>query len=141
MTTRTALRSTLFALTLFATTTAFAADPAARLQAPAADAAAAQWTAFSENLVHALQSGHDGLQRGALRMIIQHGDRVNVDAAVFDVVRIYRDHDDDNMRRMAVVALGQMDHAWATDFLKRSERFEHSSTIRHTIAAVVNAGK
>lgn len=109
------------------------------LVAPKANATAAQWTVFSNNLVDALTSEHDGLQEAAMRMVIQYGDQVRVDDAVFDVMRIYRDHNDENMRRMAVVALGEMNSKWAINFLKRAERFEKSETIKKTIHAVVDA--
>lgn len=40
---------------------------------------------------------------------------------------------------MAVVALGATRDAWATDFLKRSARFEKSPSVRHSIQAVLMA--
>lgn len=98
---------------------------------------AARWETFSSNLVAALQSDMDGVKVAAMQMVIRHGAQVNVDAAVFDVVRIYRNHDNDNMRRMAVVTLGAMDHPWGLDFLQRSQRFEKSPTVQHTLNAVV----
>lgn len=98
---------------------------------------AARWETFSSNLVAALQSDMDGLRSAAMQMIIRYGDQVDVDEAVFDVVRIYRDHDNDHMRRMAVVALGAMNHPWGLDFLQRSQRFEKSPTVQHTLNAVV----
>ena len=98
----------------------------------------AGWDAYSENLEQALASGHEGVQQGALRMIIFYGDNLSISrAGVHDVVRIYRNHDDDRLRRMAVVALGQTRDAWGLDFLKRSAHFEKSSSIRHTINAVL----
>ena len=74
-----------------------------------------------------------------MRLVIQHGEMVDVKPAVFDVVRIYREHEDENMRRMAVVALGNMQSRWAIRFLQRSEQFEKSPAIQHTIRAVVNS--
>lgn len=110
------------------------ANPATR-----AALTARQWQAYSRQLTGALASGHDGLQQGALRMIIQYGDDLAFERpAVFDVVRIYRDHANDNLRRMAVVALGQMHDAWALDFLKRSVRFERTPSVRYTILSVLD---
>ena len=98
----------------------------------------ARWDAFSNTLVQALQSKHDGLKGAAMRMVIQHGDQVNVKPAVFDVMRVYRDHDDENMRRLAVVALGEMNNRWAIRFLSRSLDFEKSPTVRRTMKAVIS---
>jgi hypothetical protein len=99
-----------------------------------------QWETYARQLSGALASGHEGLQQGALRMIIQYGNYLPFERpAVFDVVRLYRDHENPRMRRMAVVALGQMHDAWAIDFLERSARFEKELSVRHTIVSVLAA--
>ena len=72
-------------------------------------------------------------------MIIFYGDQLDVKASVFDVVRIYRNHEDDRMRRMAVVALGTMQSGWAIDFLTRSLGFEKTPAVRQTMQAVIAA--
>ena len=113
--------------------------PAAALAATPVERLAAHWTLFSGGLVDALASGHDGAQQGALRMIIFYGDQLDVKASVFDVVRIYRNHEDDRMRRMAVVALGKMQSRWAIDFLTRSLGFEKTPAVRKTMQAVIAA--
>lgn len=140
--------SAFMALALFAFSFTVSAnantDPEKEAQLEALNASAnvavaeAKWDVFGDRLVDALQSDHEGLQEAAMRLVIQHGDMVNVKPAVFDVVRIYREHEDENMRRMAVVALSNMDSRWAIRFLQRSEKFEDSPTIQHTIRAVVN---
>ncbi|GIV57464.1 MAG: hypothetical protein KatS3mg042_0377 [Rhodothermaceae bacterium] len=110
----------------------------AALQAHAQEAVSkAAWKVFSENLVVALQSDHDGLREAAMRYVIQYNDRVDVRAAVFDVVRLYRDHDNDGLRRMAIVTLGHMDSDWAISFLRLSEDFEQDGALKHTIRAVI----
>ncbi len=103
----------------------------------AAAVAADQWEAFGKSLVRALHTRHQGVRVAALRMVIQYGHQVDVDEAVFDVVRLYRDNKDDAVRRMAVVALGKMQHPWAMDFLRRSARFEQNPAVLHTLRAVV----
>ncbi len=72
-------------------------------------------------------------------MIIFYGDQLDVKASVFDVVRIYRNHEDDRMRRMAVVALGKMQSQWAIGFLTRSLGFEKTPAVRKTMQAVIAA--
>lgn len=96
-----------------------------------------QWQGFSKNLVVALKSENEGLQVAAMGMVIRYGEQVNVKNAVFDVMSVYRNHENEDMRRMALVTLGQMESKWAMDFLSRAERFEKSETLRHTIQAVV----
>ena len=113
-------------------------DAIEALQASARSAnSKVDWTQFSTNLVEALQSAHDGLQQAAMRLVIRHGDNLDVAAAVFDVMRIYRNGDKENLRRMAVVTLANMNSDWALKFLKRSVRFERSKNIRKTIQAVL----
>ncbi len=98
----------------------------------------AQWYSYGDRLADALASGHEGVQQGALRMIILYGDYMELKrTAVFDVVRIYRNHQDDRLRRMAVVALGKIQDPWGLDMLKRSARFEKSPGVGHTIQAVL----
>ncbi|WP_456424993.1 hypothetical protein [Rhodocaloribacter sp.] len=118
-------------------------DPRAEMAELDASAKAAvskaAWGAFSKNLVNALKSDHDGLREAAMRFVIQYGDQVNVKAAVFDVMRIYRNHDNQNLRRMAVVTLGHMNSDWAISFLRLSTDYESSDALRHTIRAVVES--
>ena len=98
---------------------------------------AGKWDAFSENLVVSLRSEYDGVKSAALGMIIRYGDQLDMNEAVFDVMKIYRNHENEKMQRMALVALGQMDNDWAIDFLERAHRFEESKVLRQTIRAVV----
>ena len=98
----------------------------------------ATWKAFSTNLVHALKMDNDGVKVAAMQYIIRYGDKLDVDAAVFDVMGIYRNHHDDNVRRMAVVALGRMQSNGAIGFLRLSMEYEKSETVRYTIQAVVS---
>ena len=118
-------------------------DPKAEMAELDASAKAAvskaAWSAFSKNLVNALKSDHDGLREAAMRFVIQYGDRVEVQAAVFDVMRIYRNHDDQKLRRMAVVTLGHMNSDWAISFLRLSAAYESSDALRHTIRSVVES--
>jgi|GEM_PF-2513589 len=100
----------------------------------------AQWKAFGDRIEEALAADHEGFKQGAMRLIIAHGDKLDIDRnAVFDLVRIYRNDDNDNMRRMAVVALGELEDSWSMDFLNRSIRFESTPKIKHTLFAVVTA--
>ncbi|MFT5142677.1 MAG: hypothetical protein ACI80V_000384 [Rhodothermales bacterium] len=98
-------------------------------------------TTISGSVAEALKSGHRGLESAALRLVISYGKTIDLDdEAVLDVVRLYRDHRDENMRQMAIVAIGAANDDWAVDFLQRSERFEDSPRLRRTIHAVLQAG-
>lgn len=97
-----------------------------------------EWLEYGERLETVLSSGHRGLKHAALRLIIAYGEHFDLsETAVFDVMRIYRDGDTDRVRRMAVVALAQMDSDWAIKFLERSVRFEKSDQVKHTIRSIL----
>lgn len=97
------------------------------------------WREFGARIEVALASTHRGLKNSALRLIIAYGENFDLsESAVFDVMRLYRDGDSERVRRMAVVALAQIDSEWAIKFLERSVRFEKSDQVRHTILAILN---
>ena len=92
---------------------------------------------FSKNLVNTLKSDHDGLKAAAMGMVIRYGDQVDVKDAVIDVMHIYRTHESESMRRLAVVTLGSMNSNMAIRYLERAEQFEDSPVLRQTMRAVV----
>ena len=112
---------------------------AALVASEAAAIDAATWKAFSTNLVHALKMDNDGVKVAAMQYVIRYGDKLDVGAAVFDVMHIYRNHKDDQVRRMAVVALSRMQSRGAIGYLRLSMEYEQSEIVRHTIQAVVSA--
>ena len=114
-----------------------AAETAVVISAPAPAETDARWLRFSKGLVASLRSTNDGVVQSALQHVITYGDRVRVRGAEFDVVRVYREHRDDRMRRMAVVAIGKMGSPWALGFLQRSLPFERSASVRHTMKGVL----
>ncbi len=117
-------------------------DEPGKIEAPAnpATMTAADWEVYCDRLETALASTNDGLRQGALRMVIQYGHYMDFGRlAVFDAVRLYRDHADDRIRRMAAVALLQMNDSWGFDFLERSVPFEKNQTIKRTVLAVLAA--
>ncbi len=96
-----------------------------------------QWDAFSKNLVHAFTTHNEGVKLAALQLVIKYSDYVDVHGARFDMMRLYRDNKDDNVRRMAVVALGKIQNPWALHFFERAVHFEQSDMVRHTMQAVL----
>lgn len=109
------------------------ANPATRTLSPT------QWMEYGKRISEALASEHDGLRQGALRMIIQYGEVLDLDrTAATEVVKVYRNHRNNRLRRMAVVALGQIQEPWSMDFLRRSIPYEKTPSVRHTVANVVS---
>ena len=108
------------------------------LERSATTLSAEQLDVLSHTLSDALESAHFGFQTSALRLMIQYGDQVEFShRTVIEVVRLYRDHSDDRVRRMAVVALGALGDEWGMDFLQRSLPYETAAPVKHTVAAVV----
>lgn len=107
------------------------------MPAPATEMSIEQWQSFSGSLVAALASNHNGLQQGAMRLALQYSDNVDVRAGLVDIMRIYRNHEDENVRRLAVVTLGSIHSTLAVNYLRLNEAFESSETIRKTIRAVL----
>ncbi|MBT8401625.1 MAG: hypothetical protein KJO98_14200 [Rhodothermia bacterium] len=104
----------------------------------AATMTAGQWAEYSDVLGDALHSEVEGLRFAALRLAIQYSDDLTLDrSAIHDMAAMYRSHRNDNVRRMAVVALGSTDDSWAIDYLKRSVPFEKTPRVLHTLKAVL----
>lgn len=96
------------------------------------------WNAFGKNLVKAIASDNEGLQCSAMRLIIQHADKLDVDQAVFDLVRIYRSNKNERIQQLAIVTLHKIQNKWAMGFLKRDLKFQDSPVLRRQIVACVN---
>ena len=61
----------------------------------------------------------------------------DVDEAVFDVVRIYRNNDNVKVRQLALNTLHKMQNNWAMDFLGRSIKFEKSPVIKKQLYCIL----
>jgi len=108
------------------------------------------WDVVSENLVNALQSDNPGLQQSAMRFVIQYADKVNVDDALNNLMRIYRYSEDTKERQLALVTLHKIGSEYAMDFAKRNMKFETDEKIKkmsnaclsdHNSVASVDGGK
>ena len=105
------------------------------------DTEEAKWAAFSNQVRQALTSKHAGLEQGALRQIIRYGTQLDLGRKeAVEVMRICRESDNDDVRRMAVVAIGSMDDAWALGQLASAMEFEEIDRVRKTMQAVVATG-
>jgi len=96
------------------------------------------WAQFSKALKNAAAHDNYGVKLGALQQIAIYGSHLDMDGAVFDVVRVYRNAKNENERILALSALAKMNNAWAIDFLSRSVRFEQNERVRKITIDVVN---
>lgn len=103
-----------------------------------AQVAKTNWDAFSKNLVKAIASDNEGLQLSAMGMIIRYSDSLDVDDAVFDIVRIFRNHKNPRVRRLALVTLHKIQNDWSMYFLQRNRKFETDPAILKQSCCIVN---
>jgi len=136
---RNAKRLLALVITVLVTGAAVADPPTLELQLDeAALFTAADWAAYSDRISDALASDHDGLREAALRMTVLHGQNLTLDRRdTIEMVRLFRDHENARMRRLAVVALNAADDHWGMDMLARSYRFEDDPNVHYQIAAVL----
>ncbi len=88
-----------------------------------------KWDVFSKNIVKAIKSPNEGLRFSAMGMIIRYGDSLNVEDAVFDIMRLFRSHKDVRVRRLALVTLHKIQNKWIIYFLERNQNFEKNEGI------------
>lgn len=96
------------------------------------------WKAFSKNLVKALKSENPGLQQSAMQMVIRYSDWLDVKAAEFDVMRIFRNQKNQAVRQLALMALIGMNSNWAVGFLKTQIEFEEDPIIKKQMLTVTS---
>ena len=98
---------------------------------------AVDWKRVSKNLVRSLASENEGLRQSAMDFFIQHADKLDIDAAVYDVMHVYRNHKDEKVKKLALVTLYKMQNKWAMEFLKVDLRFQDSEELKRMVAAIV----
>lgn len=98
---------------------------------------AVNWKLVSKNLVRSLATGNDGLRQSAMDFFIKHSDRLDINAAVYDVMHIYRNHKDERVKKLALVTLYKMENKWAMEFLKVDLRFQDSEELKRMVAAIL----
>ena len=136
---RTFYRMTAIAAMLLVAGSAAADPPGLILQTDeAARLSATEWVAYSNRISEALASDVNGLREAALRMTVLYGDQLNLDRRdTFEMIRVFRDHENNRMRRLAIVALNAHDDHWGMEMLARSYKFEDDPACRYQIAAVL----
>jgi hypothetical protein len=96
------------------------------------------WEIVSENLVNAIQSDNPGLQQSAMRLVIQYADHVDVEDAVFNMMRLYRYSEDSKVRQLALVTLHKIGDEYAMDFVRRNIEYETDKKIIKLSNACLN---
>lgn len=128
------MKKTTFFLSLLFIVFAFTAT-----QLSATEKTQPDWQAFSENLVNGLQSENEGIRQSAMQLVIEHGDKVDVNNAAFDVLHVFRNNDDQKVRQLALTTLTKMGNERVNYFLKRQVKFEADPVIRKQLEAFAAA--
>ena len=99
------------------------------------------WDAFGKNLVKGIESGNEGVQQAAMRHIILYSQlypgKLDVNDAVWDIMKIFRTHKNPQVRRLAMVALFSIGNERAIFILKRNVKFEEDKDIKQQSYALV----
>jgi hypothetical protein len=98
-----------------------------------------RWQTFSDNLTKSLKSENPGVQYSAMQLIIEYSDNIDVTDGVYDVMRVFRNNNDQKVRKLALVTLYKMNSDWAIEFLKMHQKYEENNEIKKTIASIVMA--
>jgi hypothetical protein len=95
------------------------------------------WKQVSKNLVRSLASDNEGLRQSAMAFFVEHADKLDINESVYDVMRIYRNHPNLRVRKLALVTLYKMQNKWAMEFLKVDLRFQDEQELKNMVAAIV----
>ena len=102
----------------------------------------AEREAFNKKIVEAVHSDNQGIREGALVQIAYYGDYLDFpELTVFEVMRMYRDHDDPQIQRLAIVCLANMGSRWAIEFLDMLAPYESNETLKLTMEDVVREAR
>ena len=99
------------------------------------------WDMFSKNLVKALKTPNTGLQVSAMQKVITYADKLDISDAALALVRLYRNHKDERVRQLALVAINATNNDWAAGIVKRDYNFEKSAKIKRVMAAIIAANE
>ncbi len=96
------------------------------------------WKKYSSSIVDGIRSENRGVRDASIRMAIQYSEKLDVSDATIDLMRIYRNSDSAQLRRLAAVALASIDSELAHGYLSLSKAYEVNDGVRKTIAALEN---
>ena len=75
------------------------------------------WELFSAGIKMALKGENPGVQQSAILLVIKHGEKLDIKDAVPDMIRCYRNAKDDFSRKLAILAIFQVDKDSAFELL------------------------
>jgi len=96
------------------------------------------WNKFSQNLVRTLKSNHEGLKQSAMQRVIQYSDNLDVKDAAFNIYNVYRFEENENLRRLALVALYNTNYSWAMHQIAKDLEKEQSPTLKKQMNFMLN---
>jgi len=96
------------------------------------------WNKFSQNLVRTLKSNHEGLKQSAMQRVIQYSDNLDVKDAAFNIYNVYRFEENENLRRLALVALYNTNYSWAMHQIAKDLEKERSPTLKKQMNFMLN---
>ncbi len=96
------------------------------------------WNDYSKKLVTSLKSDNEGVKLSAMQQVITYSDKVNVDAAIHEIVKVYRTHEDVKVRQLALTTIHKTQNSWAMDFLKRNLAHESSPVLKAQIYHILD---
>ena len=105
---RVSTRLSVFFIALLVATTGVSSSQTAQIE---------RWELFSSGIKMALQGTNPGVQQSAILLIIKHGEKLDIKDAVPDLIRHYRNTDDELTKKLALLAIFQIDKESAFDLL------------------------
>lgn len=95
------------------------------------------WGQASAEVSAFLKSDQDSLKILAMQRIIINPDKYKLHGDVYKIYDLYRNHEKDPMRQMALVTLYQLNYSWILKNLANDVYTEKNPTIRKQIIAIL----
>ena len=95
------------------------------------------WNDSPEELVKFIKSKDDSKKAFALQKIIENPDILNSNVLAYDIYKIYRNHQNDKLRQMALVTLYKIEYYFLLKNLKDDLYEEKNPQIRYQICKIL----
>jgi len=95
------------------------------------------WNETTEELAQFIKSKDDNKKVFALQRIIENPKTVNSNDLVYDIYRIYKNHQNDRLRQMALMALYKTEYFFLLKNLKDDLYQERNPKIRYQIYKIL----
>jgi hypothetical protein len=91
------------------------------------------WEAFSINIEHSIKNGNLGVQQSALLHIVKYGEKLNVQGALDDVIKLYKNGQDEKTRELALLAIFRIDNKTALELLNERVQEEFDTIMQEKL--------